>query len=314
MSDTFLITGATGFIGSVLTRKLIEEEKKVVILSRNKKLNWRLQDITSRLTVYECDLVKDDSISILEKVKPDYIFHCAAYGSLPEENNKQMMIDVNVKGTTNLLNAVKKHPFKLFIYAGSSSEYGIYNQPIKETNALHPVNDYAKTKAEASTRCINEAIKNNLPIIIFRLFSPYGYYEDKNRLIPYVINQCISNKQLLLSNPKNVRDFIFIEDVVEAFIKATEAQHTPGDVVNIGSGIQHSIQEIVEAVLTITNSKSKIEWGAKEIQKRQQEPTSWVANILKAKRILNWEPYHTLNQGLEKTIDWFLKHKELYVD
>ena len=140
---------------------------------------------------------------------------------------------------------------------------------MKESDMITPVNDYGITKAAATLFCQKEAIRNNLPIITFRLFSPYGYFEDKSRLIPLVIASALKNQSIELSSPNNVRDFIFIEDVVDAYIKAIDSESNPGEIYNISSGEQHQISDVVSLILQITNSNSKIVWGkAKSRQDR----------------------------------------------
>jgi len=312
MQDRFLITGATGFIGSCITRELVRQKKHVSVIVRDKRLNWRLQDIASKLDIYECDLLSKSLDTVVARIMPTYIFHLASYGSLPSENIITQMIDVNIRGTINLINTIKKHKFKFFINTGSSSEYGIKSRKMKESDIIAPVNDYGVTKAAATLFCQKEAIRNNLPIITFRLFSPYGYFEDKSRLIPSLIISALENQSIELSFPNNVRDFIFIEDVVDAYIKATESKSNPGEIYNIGSGEQHQISDVANLVLQITNSNSKIAWGKAKKQTRQIEPKKWEADITKAKKIIGWQPKHNLHSGLKKTIEWVNKQSYLY--
>lgn len=107
-----------------------------------------------------------------------------------------------------------------------------------------------------------------------------------------------------------MRDFIFIEDVVEAYLKAKGIDFKHGEIINIGSGRQHSIKEVVNMVLKITGSKSKVEWGG--VVQRYQEPKRWEANISKAKNLLKWQPIHSLEEGLRKDIEWFRLNYSLY--
>ena len=114
MQTNFLITGATGFVGSYLVRELIAMKRHVSIITRKKTLNWRLKDLASQLLIYECDLRSPLINQVINKVKPAYIFHLAAYGTLPDESDVEAMIDVNIKGTLNLIDALKNHKFKLY--------------------------------------------------------------------------------------------------------------------------------------------------------------------------------------------------------
>jgi len=312
MQDNYLITGATGFIGSCITRELIRQKKHVSVIVRDKNLNWRLHDVASKLDIHECDLLSKSLDNVVSRILPTYIFHLATYGALPNETDINKIIDVDIRGTFNLINATKKHDFKLFINTGSSSEYGIKDKPMNETDVLEPINDYGMAKTAATLICQKEAIRNNLPIINFRLFSPYGYSEDKSRLIPSVILAALENKSIELSIPSNVRDFVFIEDVVSAYIKATENTNGLGNIYNIGSGKQHTVKEIIDIIIRQTSSKSIIKWGVIQKQNRQLEPKTWVANIQKIEKDLDWKPKYSLEEGLSKTIDWFKENYQLY--
>ncbi len=312
MKKSFLVTGATGFIGANLVRKLVSRGDKVSIIVRDKELNWRINDIADKISVYTCDILDKSLVEIIQKISPTHIFHFASYGSLPIENDPKMMIDVNVKGTINLLNAVEKTSFSFFLNVGTSSEYGIKDKPMKETDVPEPVNDYAVSKLAQTLFCSQFAKRRTLPVVTFRLSSPYGYYEEYSRLVPSVVLKAISNNPIEASSSKNVRDFIFIEDVVDAFIKACDVSFASGDIINISYGNQHSVGDVVSSVRKYAGSKSSIEWGAVEKQHRQIEPKKWIVSNRKARKILRWKPKYSLDEGIVKTIDWFMKNKLLY--
>jgi len=313
MKNSFLLTGATGFIGSNLVRELVKKGERVNIIVRDKnKNNWRLKDIEPKLVIYECSLLNESLKDLVDKIRPDFIFHLGAYGIPPEEDSAYEMIDVNLKGTINLINAVKKNPFKLFINTGSCMEYGIKKDPMRETDLLEPIFDYAITKAAVTLYCQKESIRSNLPIVTFRLFTPFGHYEELYRLIPTVVKNAIENKPIKVSTPKTVRDFIFIEDVVDAYLQATKMPLPNGEILNIGTGKQNSIGEIVKLCLQISQSKSKVLWGAMPMQKRYIEPERFEADMSKTKKVLKWEAKTTVEEGLSKTVEWFKKNKDLY--
>ena len=311
MKNAFLVTGATGFIGANLVRELVKLGQHTSIIVRDKKLNWRLYDIANKIDIYECNIQDEKLHQIVKKITPDYIFHLARYGNLPQEDDINKMIDVNLKGTINLIDAVKGNPFKLFINAGSGDEYGVKETAMRETDLLEPVNNNGVVKSATTLYCQKEAIRNALPIINLRLFTPYGYFEGENRLIPAVILSVLEEHPIKVSNSAYVRDFIFIEDVVDAYLHAVKMRHTYGEVYNIGSGKQHSVGEIVQMIQKITRSKSNVQWGAVARQARYIEPSRWEADISKTKRVLKWESKNTIEVGLTKTIEWFEKNKNL---
>lgn len=312
MKNSFLVTGATGFIGANLTRELVRQGHNVSVIVRDKKLNWRLLDISHKINIHECDIQDPKLQEVVNKIKPDYIFHLAAYGALPSEDDINKMTDVNIKGTVNLINAVKQNTFKLFINTGSCVEYGIKDSAMKEDDVLEPINNYGVIKSAVTLYCQKEAIRNNLPLVNLRLFTPFGYFENKNRLIPSIILSAIKDEPIKVSAPGSVRDFIFIEDVVDAYLHAIKMPFSKGEIFNIGIGKQHTIKEIINICLKLSNSKSQILWGTVEKQSRFIEPKTWKADMSKTKTLLKWEPKNSIESGLQKTIDWFRKNKNLY--
>ena len=283
MNNTYLITGASGFVGSSLVRELVAQKKSVAVLVRNKKSLWRLSDIKNKITIYEIAIEDEKVKKIVDKIKPTYIFHLAAYGAVPGTNNLSAMIQTNISGTINLVNAVKQNPFKLFINTGSSSEYGLKKHSMKEDDVLAPINDYGVTKAAATLYIQKEAIRNNLPMITFRLFTPYGPFDVGERLVPHVILQSLFSDSLHLSRPENVRDFIYISDTVKAYLLATKSTFAPGEIFNIGSGQQHSVKDVVELVFKLTGKQVPLSWN-KVTREVQVEPKKWQASIIKAKK------------------------------
>ncbi|MBI3576831.1 NAD-dependent epimerase/dehydratase family protein [Candidatus Gottesmanbacteria bacterium] len=314
MKNRYLVTGATGFVGSNIVRELVRRNMPVSILVRKKDLNWRLHDISEKIDVHECNLLDPALEKIISSLKPSIIFHLAAYGAMPSEKDVGKMIEVNYMGTMNLVNAVKKYGFKLFVNTGSSSEYGIKSRAMVETDILEPINDYGVTKAAATMACRKISCLEALPIVTYRLFSPYGYYEDSNRFIPYVVTHSLTNQPLDLSDPNYVRDFIFIDDVIRAYCDAIDTRFSYGTIINIGSGSQVSLNDIVQTSIDITGSTSKINWYSKPKQNRQIEPKHWKADINNAKKLLGWEPKIDLERGLRLMVNWLKSNTKSYLN
>ncbi len=312
MKETYLVTGATGFVGANLVRTLVKKNKKVSILTRNKKLNWRLSDIAKDIDIYEVDLLSPNLEKVLDKISPSHVYHLAAYGSLPKEDNREKLIDINIKGTMRLLTLVQKYPLKIFVNTSSSSEYGVKTKPMKENDILLPVNDYGISKVATTLFATNEAKRYNIPLITFRLFSVYGFFEEPTRLVPWVVNKAIRNNQIDVTSPTHVRDFIFIDDVVNAYLKASIKKFTPGEICNIGTGQQHTVGDVVQCVMEITKSTSKINWGGYAVQKRQVEKGMWKADTTHAKSLLDWEAGISLEMGLNNMITWMKKNNTYY--
>ena len=306
-----LITGSTGFIGANLVRRFLKIGAEVHILTRTTSNKWRINDVFKDVTEYCVDLLDYEKLeSIILDIEPEIIFHTAIYGGYPFQKDIKKIIESNFIGTVNLVNACKKVDFELFVNTGSSSEYGIKSKPMTEEDILEPVNDYGVSKAAATLYCQAVAIREKIPVVTLRLFSPYGYYEEPTRLIPSVVISCLRGINPEVSSPNSVRDFIFIEDVMDAYMKVMKTSDIGGEIFNIGYGKQHSVREVVNMIVELTGNNVRPEW--RSVPKRAIEPNVWQADITKAKNVLKWEPEHNLEKGLAKTIKWFMENRILY--
>lgn len=306
-----LVSGATGFVGANLVREALQKGAEIHVITRPNSNKWRLATVLDRIYEHCADISQYQQIDAeVRGVKPDIIFHTAAYGTNSHENNLQKMHDANVIGTANLLKAVKKLGFELFVNTGSSSEYGPKDTPMTENASVEPINEYGKSKAAATLLCQSCAQKYNLPIVTLRLFSPYGYFEDRQRLVPSVILSCLRRENPRISSTSFVRDFVFIEDVVAAYMSCDASSAVPGEVFNIGSGQQHTVGDVVNTIVQLTGANVTPERG--HPQKWPREPPLWQADISKAREMLDWSPVYNLDRGLAATVDWFSTNAPLY--
>lgn len=301
-----LITGATGFIGSHLTRKLFQEGYKVSIITRQKSKITTLKDILPLIDVYYSDLLHLSKLEkIMKSVKPNYIFHLATYPNYRSTKDIHNLVETNIIGTLNLLIASKKNNYAAFVNTGSSSEYGIKNHPMKETDSLKPISFYAATKASATFLSSVFAKIYNKPIVTFRLFSVYGPNEEEDRFIPTAIKAGVLEAPLFLTKDIVRRDFIFVDDVVDAYLSIMNRSIAPGEIYNIGTGKQYSNHDIVGALEKIIGKKIKI--AKKTFKNRPWDTKTWVADISRAKNDLGWHPQFSLEKGLRTTYRWFKK-------
>jgi len=308
-----LITGGTGFIGSNFVYKFLDLGYDVHLIVRPESNFWRIEPIKKKVKLHYINLTNTEDVNkFILNLKPQIILHFAAYGVYQsKQQDVKLTIDTNLLGTVNLVNALSKIKFDCLIYTGSSSEYGIKNRPMKESDILNPVNLYGITKAAATMYCQYMSKKLDLPIVIMRPFAVYGYFEDKDRLIPTVIKACLTNTELNLSTSYSVRDFIFIEDIIDAYLKAINSiQKIQGEIFNLGTGEQTEIAQIVNFVKQFAHSLIEPHYG--KVMPAQIEPKTWIADILKAKKLLNWQPKYDLGVGLRKDVEWFKKNLFLY--
>ncbi|OPX64342.1 MULTISPECIES: NAD(P)-dependent oxidoreductase [unclassified Methanoregula] len=308
---TVLVTGATGFVGSNLLRCLQGSGADLHIIARTSSNLWRISDIIAGVGRHTPDLSDADSVKkTVRDISPDIIFHLATYGGSPREDNFRQIMESNFFGTVNLVDACKDAGFDLFVNTGTSSEYGIKSAPMKETDCLKPVNNYGISKAACTHYCQAVALNDNLPIVTLRLFSPYGDYEDGHRLVPSVILSCLQGKNPAITSRSFVRDFIYIDDVVDLYRRLAEIRITPGEIFNAGSGVQHSVGDVVDTVIRITGKPLEAVTG---LPKRwPNEPEVWQADMSKTSTSLNRAPKYDLENGLRKTVEWFAAHQHLY--
>jgi len=304
-----LITGATGFVGACLVHRLVRGRNKIHIILKQQSDTWRLKDILKKLNLHYVDLTNSRKVEkIIKKIKPQIIYHLAACGNYLEESRE--ILETNIFGTFNLLEACNKIGYDIFINTGSSSEYGTKFKPMSEKDLLEPNSYEAITKAGQTLLSQHLAREKKLPIITLRLFSVYGPYEKASRLVPTLINNCLRGKDLSLASPKTARDFVFIDDVVEAYLKAAQNPKLAGYIFNIGTGKQSSLKDIVSMAVKITKAKVKQNW--RTMSGRSFDTNIWLADISQTKKMLKWQPKYNLEKGLRKTVNWFKKNSHLY--
>jgi nucleoside-diphosphate-sugar epimerase len=313
--STILVTGGTGFVGSNLVRKLSLSKNKIHLLTRNSSNFWRIDDVKEKLDIHKVDIFDKKKLEIvIKKINPKIVFHLAAYGIKRSENDISKTLDTNIIGTHNLFSILSNQRVKRIVNVGSVFEYGqkLNNNGFLETDCLHPLTFYGITKA-AQTNIANHFFKfRSLPVTTLRLFTPYGMFEEKGRLITDIMFAIIKNKKLKISSPKSVRDFVFIDDVIEALIKASKTPNINGKVFNIGFGESNSVENIVKISQNFSNYKIKTMIINNQKQDYDLLGGKGYADITKAKKILNWKPKYSLEEGLQKTYDWYQKNIPLY--
>jgi nucleoside-diphosphate-sugar epimerase len=300
-----LLTGASGFVGANLSRRLLQEGHELHLLLRPGYTPWRLRDLRQDVHLHLADLGDAQRLACLvRQVRPEWVFHLAAHGAYSWQTDVRQMIALNISGTANLLEACLQSGFEVFVNTGSSSEYGFKNHAPSEREVLEPNSHYAWTKAAATHLCACTARLHNLRIPTLRLYSAYGPYEDPARLVPTLIRQGLKGELPPLVDPDIARDFVYVEDVCDAYVLAARHTHQePGGVYNVGTGVQTTIRSLVEAVRHLMDIAAAPCWNS--MPDRPWDTSTWVADCRRIREELGWEPRHTLEQGLRQTIEWF---------
>jgi len=308
------ITGCSGFIGSNLARKLIESGYEVHGIVRGASSLSNLDSIQDKMRVHKADINDFEAIGkIVDEVKPDVIHHLAMHNYL-DCDSVQDIIKTDISATLNLLHAAKKHGFDLFVNTGSSLEYGRKSQPMKETDVPEPNSPYACAKVAASCWCQHEGRDYNLPVVTLRLFSIYGPYEAKKRFVPQMVLNALEGKDLNLTSSNTYRDFTHVDDVVEAYMHfqriAKDKKIKCGEIYNVGTGTQATLEQLAREVNGYSGSKSNIKLGAYP-DRPWDRTVCWQADISKI-MATGWKPKRDLFNGVSSTVEWFKANLKRY--
>lgn len=302
------ITGIAGFLGAGLARALLADGMEVHGLVRASSDLWRLRDIKDQLFLHTGDLLDAASVrSALAAAKPEALLHFGVYGAYPAyQKDKELIMRTTLYSTMTLLDAVKEHGVGIVINTGSSSEYGNKNHPMREDELIEPNTYYAVGKAAQTLFCQQFAREEKVPVVTLRLFSVYGPYEEPTRFVPTLVTKVLANENVPLADPLIARDFIYLDDVIDAYRIALRKPELSGEVLNVGTGMQQTLQDAFDTAVALTGSSSKVLVGAYE--KRSFDTAKWVADTEKAHQKLGITPKHTLKNGLQKTIEWAKEH------
>ncbi len=305
-----LVTGAGGFIGTNLVRALLARGDEVHALVRPKSTYWRLEEVKEKIIFHEADLTSpEEMLAVVTEVQPEKVFHLAHYGGNRGENDARQIRATIIEGTAALYAACKEvGSATAIVHAGSSSEYGTKSVPMQESMVLEPTTEYGVAKAWATMYGEHMRREHAVPVTTLRIFSAYGPYEAGIRLFPAVTLRLLAGETPSLASPTTARDFVYVDDVVAAFVRASEA-NAPG-VYNIGAGKSQTLQTAVEAIKAEIGADTELTWGADA--GRSFDTARWVADTSRTSDVLGWSAQTSLEEGVRKTVDWFRTHKELY--
>ena len=300
-----MITGATGFVGANLARHLLHEGHKVHLLVRHGYAPWRIEAIRDQVRLHEVDLSNLQSLTrVVGSIRPEWVFHLAAYGAYSSQTDVQQMLQTNIIGTANLVQACLETGFEALINTGSSSEYGFKDHAPAETEWLDPNSYYAVTKASATLFCRYTAQSKNVPITTLRLYSVYGPYEEPTRLMPTLVLKGLRRELPPLVNPDIARDYVYVNDVNRAYLLAAAIKGQQlGAVYNVGTGIQTTLRQVVDVARRILDIRAEPKWGTME--NRSWDTNTWVSNNRHIQEVLGWRPQYDFEAGFREMVTWF---------
>jgi nucleoside-diphosphate-sugar epimerase/glycosyltransferase involved in cell wall biosynthesis len=310
LDGPIIILGAAGFIGANLFKKILNYRKDVFAVTRE-SAGWRLYDVDQN-NIISTD-INDVSAAkyLVESINPKTIFDCISYGAYSFENKAAKIYATNFSSKINFFEILEGHKISAYIHAGSSSEYGLNCSGPTETSECKPNSDYAISKLAIAKYIEYIGKEKKMPVINLRLYSVYGPLEDSSRLIPTILNAAIKKSLPPLVNPEISRDFIYIDDVCNAFINAAIyiQPENYGDSFNIGTGIKTTIKDLVLIMQNSFAVSESPKYGA--MDNRSWDLTDWFSNPGKALRKLNWKSSFDLVTGLNETYNWLQKNSDL---
>jgi len=300
-----LVTGGSGFIGSHLIPKLAELGHEVYSLERYVTGRYVLG---ARIATVFGDLRDSFTIrKLVREIQPDVVIHLASISPVAYSYDRpQEVFEVNALGTINLAEAcLREVPhFRHFLFAGTSEEYGNQTEfPVEEDAELRPNSPYSVSKVAADKYLHYMRDAYDYPVTVLRPFNTYGRKDNVHFVVERTITQMLQEKTVKLGDPTPMRDFMYIDDHVDAYLTCLDNEKAKGEVFNFCTGRGVSIKELTDLIAKLIGFEGEISWAT--IPARPLDIQKLVGSYEKAKRVLGWKPAYMLEEGLRKTIDFW---------
>jgi nucleoside-diphosphate-sugar epimerase len=285
-------------VGANLVRRLLADGHDVTAVVRPGSDTWRLDVPTVEVDLRDAEAVGE----AFRSARPEWVFHLAARGGYSWQADVDEIFASTVNATEAVLEAAVAAGIEALVHAGSSSEYGAKDHAPGEDEPLEPDSPYGIAKAAATLLCYRAALDCGLPAVTLRLYSVYGPWEDPRRFVPTLLTRALRGELPPLVDADTARDFVYVDDVVDAFLRAADAKLPPGSVFNVGSGMQTTIREAVQAVRRLFGVTAEPEWGS--MPARSWDTNVWVADVTRARDELGWTAVTPFDDGLRRTAAW----------
>jgi UDP-glucose 4-epimerase len=321
-SKRVLITGGLGMIGSTIASKLVRYGAEVTLLDAMIKPYggnfFNINEIKDKINVNIADIRDKESIKILVQDK-DIIFNLAGQVSHNDSlQNPFLDADINYIGHLTVLDALKNYnPTGKILYSGSRLQFGkILNNPVSEDHPLKPLTPYALNKTAAENLYLYYHRVYNIPVVLFRIANPYGprcqMQHSKYSIINWFIRRAMEDEEIQIFGDGNqMRDYIFVDDLADAFISAALSDRSSGEIFNIGSGVGTKFNEMVKSIIEVVG-KGKIKYQPWPKDYLNVETGDYITDITKIKKYIYWLPKFSLNEGINQTVEYYEKFKKSY--
>lgn len=302
-----LVTGATGFIGSHLVRRLVHSGAEVHALTSTVSSVYptRLVDLRDQIALHEGNLTDRSAMdAVTARAQPELIFHLGAYTHVGKSWQRvDECVQANVQGTVNLLQALAGSGYRRFVYTGTSEIYGDVDVPFAEANQVNPISPYSVSKYAGERYCRMFHQGYEWPIVMVRPFNAYGPMQSPDRIIPEIVTRALRGQELKMTQGRQTREFNYVEDLVDGFIRAGTVPGIEGELFNLGCGEEVAIRDLALTILDLMDNPIEAQIGA--LPDRPTEIWRMFSDSTRARERLGYEPQHSLREGLAKTIAWY---------
>lgn len=314
-----LVTGAGGFIGSHLCEALLDKGCEITAMvrynSRNDWGNLELLPVEKKTALkIAAGNIEDNNFVEAHARGKDVVFHLAALIGIPYSYAAPLSyVRTNIEGTLNIMEAARKYGIGRIVHTSTSETYGtaIYT-PIDEKHPLQGQSPYSATKIGADKIAESYHLSFDLPVTTIRPFNVYGPRQSARAVVPAVIIQALTRRDIRLGSPAPIRDLTYVKDTVSAFLKAAESEQAIGKTINIGSGLGIAVGELAATILTLMGCDKPVVPDKDRLRPCRSEVYNLICDNSKAKKLLGWEPRFSLKEGLKETIEFIMKNKNLY--
>ena len=305
LGSPVLVTGGTGFLGSHLVRRLVSERAEVHLLVRPTSSLARLEGAAGAVRCHPGDLRDLAGLRrLVTALRPLKVFHLAAYTDVGRTfDNADEVLEVNLRGTVNLLRALEGSGYDCFVYAGTCEEYGDNPVPFREDQVPNPVSPYSASKAAATLFCRMYGRTLGCPVVLLRPFLTYGPHQAETRFVSQAIGAALRGEVFPMTGGAQGRELNYVDDIVEGFVRAATTPAALGELINVGNGVQYRMREVAELIFGLVGGPGRAAIGA--LPYRPVESWDFYCENSKARRLLGWEPKTGLEEGLRRTIEWY---------
>ena len=314
-----LVTGAGGFIASHLVERLVNDGARVRAFTRYNSRNdvgmLKLisPDVFSQLEIIRGDLRDVEAVrSAVRDV--DTVFHLGALIAIPYSYvNPREVIDVNIMGTMNVLMAARDHKVRRVVHTSTSEVYGTAQYvPIDESHPLQGQSPYSASKIGADKIAESLYRSFEVPVVTLQPFNTYGPRQSTRAVIPTIITQALTRDEVKLGSLDPSRDFTFVTDTADGFMRVAAAENVLGQEINLGNDNTIRIGDLVDKIFAIIGKTPKVVIDPQRVRPGKSEVMKLWASNQKARELIGWEPRISLDEGLRATIEWISAHIDLY--